>query len=169
MENVLLRLATLNDLDDIMVFINEAKVFMASQNSGQWQDQHPRRETIKTDIENSHYYVIEIDGHAIAGMGLLPYDPDYETLLEGHWISQGPYMVIHRMAVSTRYHGRGLAALLLQQAELIAKQHRAISIRLDTHQRNTPMVGLLKKKGYIHIGAVLLHNFKRRVAFEKII
>lgn len=169
MEKTWFRLARLDDLDDIMAFIDAAKAFMASQNSGQWQDQHPRRQTIQHDIETNQYYVIESNGQVIAGMAVLGYEPDYEQLLEGAWISSGPYLVIHRLAVSSKHHGKGLGAMLLQQAELIAKAKHATSVRLDTHHRNIPMVHLLEKCGYTRIGAVLLTNFKRRIAFEKIV
>ncbi|HOJ45256.1 MAG TPA: GNAT family N-acetyltransferase [Bacilli bacterium] len=169
METARFRLARLDDLDQIMAIIKDAKVFMASQNSGQWQDQHPRKETIAHDIESSNYYVIEENGCVLAGMALLGYEPDYDQPLEGAWISSGPYLVIHRLAVAKQHHGRGLGAQMLKQAENIAKAKHIVSVRLDTHHRNTPMVRLLEKCGYTRIGAVLLTNFKRRIAFEKII
>lgn len=167
MENTIIRLASVNDLDEIMAYIEDAKSFMAKQQSGQWQDQHPRRQTIEQDILNHHYYVLLVANKVVAGYALLPYEADYEVLLEGQWITPGPYLVIHRLAVATAYHGHGIAGQLLTHAENIAREQGVLSIRLDTHARNTPMLKLLHKCGYTNVGAVLLANFKRRLAFEK--
>ncbi|MFA5235340.1 MAG: GNAT family N-acetyltransferase [Bacilli bacterium] len=163
------RLATNADQDSILKVIAEARAFLATQGSGQWQDGHPRPEAIAKDIENGRYYVIEVDGMVIGGLALLDYEPDYEELLEGHWRQPGAYLVIHRMALGASHRGQGYGRFALEQVEAIARSLRVGSIRVDTHEKNRPMIALLQKMDYQKIGVVLLNNFKRRLAFEKIV
>ena len=68
MKTPIWRLATPADLEAILEIIAEARAFLAAQNSGQWQDGHPRPEAIAQDIENHRYYVIEANGIIIGGL-----------------------------------------------------------------------------------------------------
>jgi GNAT superfamily N-acetyltransferase len=169
MKTPIWRLATPADLEAILEIIAEARAFLAAQNSGQWQDGHPRPEAIAQDIENHRYYVIEANGIIIGGLALLDHEPDYEDLLEGHWLQSGSYLVIHRMATRNDYRGQGYGRFALENVETLGRLRQVASIRVDTHEKNRPMIALLEKTGYQRIGVVLLTNFKRRVAFEKIL
>ncbi len=164
-----IRLAYEHDLSDIMGYIRDAKVLLATQNSGQWQDQHPREDTIKNDIINRHYYVIVLNHQIVGGFALLDYEKDYEELLEGAWLTSGLYYVIHRFAIHSKFRHLGLASFALQFIESQARSHGINAIRLDTHEKNIPMIKLVTKSGYQRVGVVLLTNFKRRIAFEKVI
>ena len=42
-------------------------------------------------------------------------------------------------------------------------------MRIDTHEENLGMQGLLKKLGYHHCGVIYLENNDKRLAFEKLI
>lgn len=164
-----IRLATKEDIEAILLVIADAKRFMASQGSGQWQDHNPSRARILADIDLAAYYVIILDQRIVGGFALLDYETDYEEMLEGAWLQQGPYLVIHRFAVHSSSRGQGLAGFAIDAIETIAKDRGVPAIRVDTHEKNKPMVSLLKKHGYLHVGAVLLGDFKRRQAFEKIL
>ncbi len=100
---------------------------------------------------------------------MLDYEADYEELLEGQWLQLGSYVVIHRMAISTSHRGKGYGRFALAQVEALARAKHVGSIRVDTHEKNRPMIALLQKMGYQKIGIVLLTNFKRRIAFEKVL
>ena len=167
MENIIFRLARSNDIDAIMAIIADAQEFMKSQRSGQWQDGHPRRAAIIDDIEHEHYYVIEAQGIVVGGLAILDYEADYESLLEGTWMRHGRYLVIHRFAIDSQYAGKGYAKFALAQVDNMAGDLGISSIRVDTHEKNKPMVNLLLGAGYQQIGVVMLRNFKRRLAFEK--
>ena len=42
-------------------------------------------------------------------------------------------------------------------------------MRIDTHEENLGMQGLLKKLGYHYCGVIYLENNDKRLAFEKLI
>lgn len=160
-------LATLLDIDDIMAIISAAQKMMASQGSGQWQDGSPSRETILNDIYQHHFYVAKDEEEIIGVMAILDFDKDYAHLLTGAWTYKEPYMVIHRFAVKGHLRGQGVGSFMLQEAETIAKKVNITTIRIDTHDLNTPMISLLNKNGYRACGTVILEQTKLRTVFEK--
>ena len=164
-----IRLAKLDEIDEIYQLLKSAAFFMASQKSGQWQDQSPTKNQLITDIKNNHYYVLKIESHIVGGFALLNYEADYEQLLSGQWQSNGSYLVIHRFAINPNYHRQGLAKFMLDFIDTIALSRFINSIRVDTHEKNKPMIGLLEKCQYQRVGEVLLTNYKRRLVFEKLI
>jgi len=167
MPNIGFRLATPSDIDAIMNMVSLAKAAMSYQNSGQWQDQYPMRSQFVSDIEKRAYHVITLDDAIVGGVAVFDYEPDYETLLDGHWRHDGPYLVVHRLVVNPSVQGQGLGRRLLGYVEELAKQKNITMIRLDTHDKNAPMIRILAQLGYEKIGYVLLNNFKRRAAFER--
>jgi GNAT superfamily N-acetyltransferase len=119
------------------------------------------------DIRLCSYFVIKSNNIIVGGLAVLDYEADYEQLLEGKWLQDGPYLVIHRFAIFSSERGKGRASFALKQVEIMAKKRNINAIRVDTHEKNKPMINVLLKNGYLQIGVVLLGNFKRRLAFEK--
>ena len=59
---------------------------------------------------------------------------------------QAPYLAIHRVAVSSHHHGRGLAGELFQRLfDQIDHAANIESVRIDTHPRTWPCNTLLKE------------------------
>ncbi|MEI3553262.1 MAG: GNAT family N-acetyltransferase [Alistipes senegalensis] len=60
---------------------------------------------------------------AIIAYGAVAFDgePAYEAL-EGEWLTHGPYVVVHRMAVADGECGKGVAAEFLRHAEEMARE-----------------------------------------------
>ena len=75
------------------------------------------------------------------------------------------------MAIEARFRGTGLSDMLIDFADETAKAKGAECVRTDTHRKNKAMQKLLKRKGYVYRGNVLVssepgHNPARQ-AFEK--
>ena len=99
-------------------------------------------------------------------------DPDYAAI-DGAWLTDGaPYATIHRTAVKDAYRGRGLAMEMMQLCEDLALGRGFGSVRIDTHEDNKAMQGLLRKRGYTLCGTVYLHHGPerslKRLAYEKV-
>ena len=162
-----LRLARLSDLAQIMDVVKDAREFLKAQNSGQWQDGTPSIATIAEDSMNNRFFVWEEEGVIIGIIALLDYDQDYESLKSGQWRFSPPYLAIHRFAVRSDYHAQGIATKILQAVELIAGERNIHTIRVDTHELNIPMIGLLEKNGFTKCGEVLIEGIKPRITFDK--
>lgn len=168
METINFRQATLSDLDDIWQIILFAKESRRLNGSNQWQDGYPKKETILDDIEKECGFVV-LSSNKIVGYWAIIFDkePAYEALKKG-WLSDLPYVVVHRMAVAQEAKGKKIGEKMLQITEEKAIQKKVFSLRVDTNFDNQPMLHILKKLGYTYCGEVFFRGSPRK-AFEKLL
>ena len=164
--------ATKEDLAQTLQIIAEAQAYLATQHIEQWQNGYPNEKIILNDLENNESFAVKTeDSIQIAtAMFSTKTEPTYTTI-EGQWLTKenAVYGVIHRMAVSEKNRGTGIAKFIFNQCEALLKQNRIKSMRIDTHQDNTEMQGLLKNLGYHFCGIIYLENHDKRLAYEKLI
>lgn len=172
---MIIRLATLSDLEAILNITTQASARLAKQGIPQWQGGYPSRAHFKSDLVKKQLYVAVDEQGIVTGFASisLDEDPNYDVI-EGStfWSIPHPSVVIHRLAINENSLGKGIAQALYQHAELIAIQHQRHSLKVDTHEKNTAMNHLILKMGYHLIGRVkLAHDAidPWRLAYEKII
>ncbi len=136
--------------------------------SNQWQDGYPNPSAIKADIEKKNGYVL-IDGDTIVGYCaiLINDEPEYAKLI-GKWLTEGDFVVYHRVAISENYLGKGLAQKMLLHIEDFARQHNIYSVKADTNFDNLGMLNIFEKLGYTYCGEVFFRGAPRK-AFEKVL
>lgn len=162
-----LRLTTINDIEDVMAIINEAKSYFKEQGIDQWQDGYPNTDTIINDINNHEAYVLEDNGEVIAtAMISKNIEPTY-NYIEGKWLQNNPYLVVHRIAIKNNQKGKGLAKVILDEALKIHPNFP--SIRMDTHDDNLSMQRFLIKYGFTYCGTIYLESKDTRRAYEKLL
>lgn len=156
------------DLKNIMKIINEAKEFLRENDVNQWQNGYPNEEVILSDIKNGYSYVLE-DKEKIVGTTVLSFDGEksYKKIYDGKWISNGEYAVIHRMAVSSDERIKGIGMEIIKRVEEICLSRGIKNIKIDTHENNLAMQGLLKKSNFKYCGVIFLEDKNKRIAFEK--
>ena len=86
---------------------------------------------------------------------------DTYKVIQGAWINDEPYAVIHRIA------SFGKGKNLLEEAIDFAFE-KTNNIRIDTHEDNNIMRTLLKKLGFIYTGIIHLKNGDERRAYQLI-
>lgn len=160
---MLIRKTTRADVDAAAAIYDEARAFMRENgNANQWNTGYPGRESVLADIENGGGYVCEDGGEVVAVFYFsLGDDPTYARIYEGEWKQDGPYAVIHRIAV--KHHGRGIADFIY--AHCFATHP---NLRIDTHRDNIPMQRSLLKNGFERCGIIYLASGDERIAFQKI-
>jgi ribosomal protein S18 acetylase RimI-like enzyme len=148
----IIRIASINDLDNIIAVVREATRRMNEQGILQWDEIYPDKAILQTDIENQHLRLIEEDGEVA---GLITFnekqEPEYNGLL---WIYPGRIVVIHRLAVAPKHQGKGLASRLMDFAEAEALLQGYDAIRLDAFTLNPIALGLYEHRGYQKVGTV---------------
>lgn len=166
--NMKLRKSTTLDIDPIMSIIGQAQRFLKEIGIDQWQNNYPNIETIESDIENGYSYVL-IKDSVIIGTVAVSFDGEktYDTIYDGKWISNGPYAVVHRMAVNDNFRGKGIGRIIIQNIENMALDNNVKSIKIDTHRGNLPMQNMLKNCGFQYCGIIYLEDGNERLAFEK--
>ena len=158
-----LRKACLKDKNTIWKILQQAIKSRKEEGSNQWQDGYPNPESIKNDI-----YVLESE-NKILGYSAVIFDkePAYE-IIEGKWLSDQQYLVIHRVAVSEDFIGLGIATKIFQEIEKIAISNNIFSIKVDTNFDNIPLLKILDKLNYTYCGEVYFRGSARK-AFEKLL
>jgi len=160
-----IRKTTFDDLDKVIEIYAFAQKFMReSGNDDQWGDVHPPRKLIEEDIRDGVSYVC-VNGDEILAVFMistLP-DPTY-TIIEGAWLNDAPYCVVHRIARAE--NGKGAGAFCLNWCFEKYK-----NVRIDTHRDNAPMLKLLKNLGYQYCGIIwveIMGEKDERLAFQKV-
>ena len=149
------------DLARIAEIYEYARAYMRQTgNPDQWKDNHPPLEAIEADIRNGVSYVC-IDGDKILAVFFFTTvpDPTY-TVIDGEWLNDEPYGVIHRIARAEGAGGVGAFCMNWCYEQIP-------NLRIDTHQDNAPMIKVLENLGFVRCGIIWLENGEERVAFQK--
>ena len=163
-----LRKAEISEQPIIWRILQEAIEQRRLEGSEQWQQGYPNEQTVADDIVNGYGYVLIDDNIIIAYSAIIfGMEPAYENI-EGKWLSNGDYAVIHRVAVSDTVKGKGIATLLFRKIEELCLEHRIYSIKVDTNFDNVPMLKIMDRMGYSYCGEVFLHGAPRK-AYEKLL
>ena len=156
----MIRHARPDDLPQILTIYEAARQFMAQTgNPDQWTDGYPASELLEEDIRMERLYVAA-SSSGIRGAFVFMDGPeaDYATL-QGRWLDEAPYQVIHRFASK----GGGVAREVFAWA-----MARTDSLRIDTHADNAPMRHVLEREGFTNVGELTLANGDKRQGYHKI-
>lgn len=156
------------EVNEVMKIINEGKILLKNNGIDQWQNGYPNEEVILRDILNDESYVLE-HNNKIIGTTALSFNGEktYETIYEGKWISNGKYAVVHRIAACKIDEIKSIGTEILKEVEKICLLRNIKNIKIDTHENNKAMQGLLLKNNYIYCGVIYLEDGSKRLAFEK--
>ncbi len=139
-----------------------------NEGSRQWQDGYPNLETIEDDIQKGFGYVLIKDNIVTAYAALIfEVEPAYE-IIEGKWLSNGPYAVVHRVAVANQFASKGFATQVFKEIEKVVLSKNIYSIKVDTNFDNAALLKIVDKLGYTYCGEVYFRGSARK-AFEKIL
>lgn len=163
------RLAKLEDIDEIMIAVEDARALLKEEGNGQWQFGYPNRDDFINDINNKNLYVV-LNGDEIASVcALTYYEEAYHHLYEGAWKTDCNYIVMHRVAVKEKFRGQGFGKALFEVFIDVAKKEGIKSLRIDTHQNNKIMIHLFELFGFEFCGRAILPPNKDRVMYEKVL
>ena len=165
---MIFRKAKTEDTEQIWRIILEAKEQMRRLGSLQWQDGYPWFETITGDIGRGWGYVLCRDDR-IAAYGAVMFGGEEAYIsIDGAWLSDRPYAVVHRLAVAEEMKHRGVAGRFMGEAGKLALENRVYSFRVDTNFDNHYMHKLLEKQGFTYCGEIIYQDGKR-MAYEKLL
>jgi len=165
----LFRKAKQPDAERIWQIIMQAKEQMRRMNSRQWQDGYPAVENIANDIENGYGYVLCQEDRVIAyGAVIFDGEPTYNNI-QGKWLTDLPYVVLHRLAVADEMKNRGVATAFMQKVMELAKQKGIGSFRIDTNFDNLYMHKMLYALDFTYCGEIFTARNQQRNAYEKVL
>lgn len=159
-----IRKAEYTDIEQLMqVFEGAKRIMRESGNLHQWTDGYPSMDVVRNDIDSGNCYVLCEGGRITGTMALIPGpDPTYARI-EGDWMNDEPYFVIHRIATSAP--GRRTARLMFDWAFAHISKQGCKVIRIDTHKDNCIMKHILEKYGFTMCGVIYLADGAPRDAY----
>ncbi len=163
------RQASTSDLPEMLRIYDKARGFMVSAgNERQWGAAYhngvawPPASVLEQDIAAGKSFVCQY-GSRVVGTFYLTEGPDPTyAVIDGAWISDAPYSVVHRIATDGSV--RGIGAYCVQWA-----LKRTGHLRIDTHGDNKPMQRLMEKLGFTYCGIIHVEeDDDPRMAYEKV-
>ena len=163
------------DIPQVLEIYEHAKKYMAENgNPNQWNGDYPTVQDVIQDIKNGGYVIVkepvkasekesgkENPEEEILGVFVLEenaHELAYDTI-EGCWLNDEPYAVIHRCA--TLHHQKGIGQFFMDWC-----LEKVNNIRVDTHKDNWPMLKFLEKNNFSYCGKVYYEVSGERLAFH---
>ena len=160
--------ATEADLQAVIELVAQGRAALARQGVDQWQDGYPSPETVRRDLLRGDGRIVRIDGAAAAYAAFVfDGEPAYAEI-DGTWLDQAPYVVLHRLAVAQEVKGQGIATEFMRRTMTLARARGTGSFRIDTNFDNRCMLRLLAKFGFVRCGEIHYAG-DPRIAFQKIL
>ncbi len=156
--------ASIDDVDDIINIVNQAKTYLKSQNIDQWQDGYPDKDTFLNDINKENLYIVKEENTVLGVFALANYEGNYDTIYHGKWRRDKTYVVVHRIAIDNQFKGKGVAKYIFDYVK-----DKYSYIRIDTHKDNLNMQKCLLKNGFKYCGIIYLsRDNSSRLAYDYI-
>ena len=146
-KNIVYRLATKQDLDDICTLIQQAKYEMERHEIYQWDDIYPARKDFEDDIEKGTLYLAYLEESLVA-LYVISGECD-EQYCNGLWKYDEKYAyILHRFCVSPLFQNQGIGKIVLHHVEEQIKKMGYNSVRLDCFTENPFAQRLYRNNGY---------------------
>lgn len=160
------RLTQKTDIPEIMHIVTQAQEYFKNKDIDQWQNGYPNEETFIHDIEKNHSYVFLSEDRVIA-TAMISFDGEstYDQI-EGTWLNDEPFAVVHRIAVDSEFKGQNIAGQILDIAQILCRKSGIVNIRVDTHRENLSMQRALEKWGFCYCGIIYLKDGAERLAYQ---
>lgn len=162
------RKATPSEIPHIWEILQQAIVRRKADGSNQWQDGYPNPEVIQNDMDKGAGFVLTEDETVIGYSAVLINDEPQYAQIKGKWLTNADFVVVHRVAISEKHLGKGLAQKILKFIEEFARRNKIYSVKADTNFDNLAMMKTFEKSGYTYCGEVYFRGSPRK-AYEKVL
>ncbi|QMU31220.1 GNAT family N-acetyltransferase [Adhaeribacter radiodurans] len=166
--NYSFRKATTSEIPAIWEILQQAILRRKADGSNQWQDGYPNPEVILADIEKGIGFVLTAEEKIVGYSAVIMNDEPAYAAIEGKWLTNADFVVVHRVAIADKYAGKGLAKKILEFIEELALDNNIYSIKADTNFDNVAMMKTFEKSGYTYCGEVYFRASPRK-AYEKVL
>lgn len=164
----MLRLATMQDLPQIMAIVQDTVKEMHAYGNYQWDEVYPTEQDFAADITQEDLFIAETDDQICGLICINQAEPTVYS--DANWSLQEKALVLHRMAVDPTLRGRGTGSKLLHQAETLALKQGLRYLKTDTYALNAKAQQLFLKHGYTFCGEIQFRQMKHKFfCYEKVL
>jgi ribosomal protein S18 acetylase RimI-like enzyme len=149
----MIRHAKISEIPDILTITQACAKKMQENGIFQWNEHYPSKEVFQKDIDRGELFVVE-EKNTVQGTIVIStlMDEEYKPI---QWLTpNGNSVYIHRLAVHPNLQGKGLAQKMMDFAENHAREHRFVSVRLDTFSQNRRNQRFYEQRGYQKLGDI---------------
>ncbi len=148
----------------------DAKAQLKRMGVDQWQRGYPNRSVWLEDIEKGEAWVA-VEEDKVIGAFTFKTEPEEAYIdIDGRWLSDRPYAVLHRVCVAAECKGKGIAGKLFEKGCELTRSRGLSSLRIDTHRDNRSMQRAVAKAGFGYCGVIHLvggaEDGRERIGFE---
>ena len=163
-----MRKAFIKDFDNIIRMIEEARIDLRENGVDQWQGLEPSEQKIEKEISTNLAMVYEKDNEIVAYAYLSEeFEKAYGEISEK--FKGKNYFTIHSFCVSGANKKIGVGTSFLGELIEFAEKMDKDSLRIDTHEDNKKMRGLIDKFDFDFRGEIFIDEEgvkKPRLAYE---
>lgn len=161
-----IRKTKIEDIEKVLDLFNMARLYFKENNINQWQGEYPNEIDIIEDINSGISYVV-VDDDIVATFVLsFEKDVNYDVLVEGKWLNENPYGVLHRIAVKDNLKGKGIGSFIFNESKNICLENNVFDIRVDTHDDNESMKKLILKNNFVYCGITTVQDGSLRNIYQ---
>lgn len=148
---LILRIATIEDLDQVDKIYKNAIQVMDSNEINQWDNIYPNKEILKEDILKGEMFLGVMDNKIACAFVLnSDYDEEYNN---GNWKYRNEsFSIVHRLCVNSAFRNQGIGTQSMMLIEKMLRKDGKESIRLDAFSLNPFALRLYEKIGYVRVG-----------------
>jgi Acetyltransferases, including N-acetylases of ribosomal proteins len=148
---LILRIATIEDLDQVDKIYKNAIEVMDSNGINQWDNIYPNKEILKEDILKGEMFLGVMDNKIACAFVLnSDYDEEYNN---GNWKYRNEsFNIVHRLCVNSAFQNQGIGTQSMMLIEKMLRKDGIESIRLDAFSLNPFALRLYEKIGYVRVG-----------------
>lgn len=166
-----MRKAEIKDLNKIGNIIENAKKDLKSEGIDQWQIGSMNEYFLRGQIETGKSFVYEDQGVVCAYAFLSDEKEEAYRVWEDDFDGKSP-LTIHTFAVDTKMTKNGIAMKFLIDIIIYAEKNSFDALRIDTHEDNFKMRGLINKFGFRTVGEIYIDEEgakKPRICYERLL
>ena len=163
----MIQLLSIQHLNQLVALFDEVKIGLTALGLDQWDEKYPHRNDLQKDIEDNCAYGYfekeELVGYAVFNQ---LFDVEYNAI---EWLNTSDsFMVMHRLCVSPKYQGKGIAKQFVAFGEELCITQNIKSLRFDAFKKNPISGTLYQKLGYKVLGEVTFRKGQFD-CFEKVL
>lgn len=159
---------SIDNLKKALDIFDDVKRDMINSHIDQWDDIYPDFNIIENDILEKQAYGY-FDNEQLVGYIVCneKFNKEYNDV-DWKFHNNTP-LIVHRLAVKSKFQGMGVAKRLMQFVEIKAKDDGYLTIRLDAFSSNPKAIGFYQGLGYRLAGQVdfrkgMFYCFEKNIA-----
>jgi GNAT superfamily N-acetyltransferase len=155
------------DLVEILYLLKVCIVDMNAKGLMHWNSAFPGNEQIRKDLQDGNIYLAKDRGVCKGMVTLNDAEPDEYREMKFQ-TADAKALYLHRMAVHPKWQGKGVASILVDFAQKMAREKGFTCIRLDVSQSSEDARQFCKKLSFKEIGSFQA-NYQRipYICYEK--